>query len=346
MTPTGVVGAGTSSTVRCDLNESAYPPLPAVTAALREVAPTAHRYPEFRPTTLRREIAAHLGAPERCVTLGPGATAVIHAILAEGARHARAAGIAAPRVVTPAPTFDGFPVIADLLGLVLTPTPLHADGRPDLGALAARIGPDTIAAIVCSPHNPTGAVISADELDAFLARVRPGVRVILDQAYVEFCPDPPDIAGLLARHPELVIVRSFSKAYGLAGLRLGYALGRASAIDGIRRHELPFAIGAAAALAAPIALRAQDELLRRVRAMRVERARLAAFLSAIGVETLPSEANFLYAPGPAGLELGAVLRGVGIHGKTCGDHGFRLTVADAATTDHLMAALRFAAACV
>ncbi|AZG44338.1 pyridoxal phosphate-dependent aminotransferase [Gordonia insulae] len=328
---------------RCDLNESAYPPLTAVVDALRAQTGRTNRYPEFLPDRLRAAIADHHRLPRDHVTVGAGATAVALAILADAASRARAAGIQDPRIATPAPTFDGFQLLAGMVGAGLDTTPLTDDGRPDLTALAAEIGPSTAAVIVCSPHNPTGAVVVEAELRRFLRSLRPGLRVILDQAYVEFCDDAPDGAGLLADFPDLVLLRTFSKAYGLASLRVGYAIGRADTLAGPRRHEMPFAVGTAAECAVPISLAAQDELRHRVRAMRAERARLTTMLAAIGCPVLPSHANFVFLPGADGIALGRLLRCVGVLGKECGEHGFRLTVADSATTDYIVAALRVTA---
>ncbi|AFR48949.1 pyridoxal phosphate-dependent aminotransferase [Gordonia sp. KTR9] len=341
-TGAGLEHALTRSTdiVRCDRNESAYPPLPAVVSALRRHSADAHHYPSFRPEHLRTTVAEHIGSEEENITIGAGATAVLSAILQDSAARFRTAGCRTPRIATPAPTFEGFALLADMIGMMLDTTPLLDDGRPDMTALAAAAGSDTAAVIVCSPHNPTGSVVTDDEIRGLLATVDASTPVILDQAYIEYSSTAPDIGTLLTEHPNLIVVRTFSKAHGLAGLRVGYATGSATSIRGARRHEVPFSITAAAEQAASLALAASDELAGRVTAMRRERGRLAAALDDAGHPALPSEANFLYVPGADGIEFGRRLRSAGVVGREFDGHGHRLTVPDRAGTDLVIAAIR------
>ena len=326
--------------IRCDLNESHLPPPPSVAAAIAAASDTVHRYPEFGADTTRRAIAAHIGLDPAQVSVGPGATALAHAILADAVQRARIRGISSPMILTPAPTFDGFALLAGMIGGHLRTTPLDAGGRPDLEALTAAIGPDTAAVIVCSPHNPTGLTVDADALSDLLARIPVSTRVVLDQAYVEYCSSPPDVLDLISRCAHLVVLRTFSKAYGLAGLRAGYAFGGHEAMAGILRRELPFAVSTTAAAAVTAVLGADGEIRDRVGAVRAERTRLAAQLEQLGYPTLAGEANFVYVPGPDGLTLDHLLTRSGIQGKVCGTHGFRLTVGDPMVGDAIEAALR------
>ncbi|WP_374610471.1 histidinol-phosphate transaminase [Gordonia sp. (in: high G+C Gram-positive bacteria)] len=334
---TDLAGVRTDVVVRCDRNESAYPPLPAVVSALRDTAASAHRYPSFRPDGLRATIAEHTGVEAAHISVGAGATAVLSAILQDSAARARARGRTGPRIVTPAPTFEGFALLAEMIGLGIGITPLLDDGRPDVGALAAAAGPDTAAVIVCSPHNPTGSVLSDTEIRDLLMAVDPA---ILDQAYVEYCRNAPDVRTLVDEYPNLIVVRSLSKAHGLAGLRVGYAIGSATSIGGARRHEVPFSITAAAEHAASLALAASDELAGRVTAMRRERDRIADALRDSGHPALPSEANFVFVPGTDGIEFGRRLRAAGVVGREFAEHGHRLTVPDRAGTDRVIEAIR------
>lgn len=337
---TDLAGVRTDVVVRCDRNESAYPPLPAVVSALRDTAASAHRYPSFRPDGLRATIAEHTGVEAAHISVGAGATAVLSAILQDSAARARARGRTGPRIVTPAPTFEGFALLAEMIGLGIDTTPLFDDGRPDVGALAAAAGPDTAAVIVCSPHNPTGSVLSDAEIRDLLTAVDPAIPVILDQAYVEYCRNAPDVRTLVDEYPNLIAVRSLSKAHGLAGLRVGYAIGSATSVGGARRHEVPFSITAGAEHAAPVALAASDELAGRVTAMRRERDRIADALRDSGHPALPSEANFVFVPGPDGIEFGRRLRDAGVVGREFAGHGHPLTVPDRAGTDRLIEAIR------
>lgn len=328
------------NTVCCNLNESSYPPLPAVAAVLHEQVGHVNRYPQFRPDRLRATIAGHLRVSDADVTVGPGATGVALNLLRDSVQSAAARGVHRPRLVTAMPTFDGYPIIAEMLGVAVDAVPLTVDGGLDLDRHLAAIGPDTVAIVLCSPHNPTGAVVGEAALRRFLGRVPQRVRVILDEAYVEYAQRPPDWAGLVSAHPGLVVLRTFSKAYGLAALRVGYAVASSGTIEGARHHELPFAVSPAAMAAVPVALAAADELAARVHAVRTERTRLAGVLASVGAPVLPSEANFVYLPGAVGIEVGRSLAAAGVIGKRCGHHGFRLTVADHAVTTRIGATLR------
>ncbi len=332
--------------MRCDLNESAYPPLPEVAAALHSATACAHRYPDFRPDGARAAIAAHLGVTPEAVVVGAGGTAVVQALLGDAAERRTSTGLAAPRLSTPTPTFDGFAILAAMLGYEYDGTPLHDDGAPDLTALAASVSAATAAIIVCSPHNPTGAVLTEEQLRGLLRSVPAELPVILDEAYVEYCREPVDSVALVNEFSNLVVLRTFSKAYGLAGVRIGYAFAAPAAVAGARRREVPFAVSTAAQQVVPVALAEQSALAQRVSAMRVERERLVSLLREIGCPVLGSEANFVYLPGPVGIEVGRVLRSAGVLGREYAGHGFRLTVADTAVTDYLVDVLRkTAAAC-
>lgn len=330
----------TGAVARCDLNESVYPPLPAVTAALRAQISTANRYPEFLPDTLREVLANHLGMAADQVTVGAGATGVALAVLNACANSARARGITNPRLLTATPTFDGYPIVAGMLGLGVTTVALTPDGGTDLSAMAAALRPDIVAVVLCSPHNPTGSVIDDRELRRFLDLVPEETVVILDEAYREYADELLDVEALIDHYPQLIVLRTFSKAYGLAALRVGYAFGSRRVIAGPRAQELPFAVSPAASAAVPVALAAHGELGDRVRATRTERIRLTMLLEAIGTPVLSSQANFVFLPGRDGLAVGRLLGLSGIVGKPCGEYGFRITVADSATTDRMVATLR------
>ncbi|MGW0035570.1 pyridoxal phosphate-dependent aminotransferase [Gordonia sp. NPDC003376] len=335
--------------IRLDLNESVFGPLPSVTLALVRSAGQAHRYPEFRPEHSRHVIAAHLrtdhlgtGAfeltPEH-ITVGPGGTAVAHSVLAAAVARATRRGVAEPEIVTATPTFEGFALISEALGARLVGIGIDAAGRPDLRTLRAAIGPATAAVIICSPHNPTGVCVDGDELHRLLTDCPDGVRLLLDQAYVEYCVDPPDLCSLLEASSELVVLRTLSKAYGLAAVRVGYAIGHPWAIAETRRFELPFAVSSAAAEVLPVALAARTELAERVAATRAQRDRLVQASTALGWDVLPSQANFVYLPGAQGHAAGRLLAEAGLHGKALENNGFRLTIADAAITDRVLDAL-------
>ncbi|MDY6809060.1 MAG: aminotransferase class I/II-fold pyridoxal phosphate-dependent enzyme [Actinomycetota bacterium] len=334
---------GPHATVRLDLNESAYGPLPSVSAALREGLADVHHYPDFRPDRTRAQIADHLGIAADQVTVGAGATGVALAVFGECRRRARVSGVRSPSLVTSVPTFDGYPILAHSAGLRIDPVGLSDVGGVDLPALRAAVTADTMAVVICTPHNPTGAVLTTDALRTFIEAIPPGVLIVIDEAYVEFCDDPPDVLTLVADHDDVLVLRTFSKAHGLAALRVGYAFGSAPIIESLRGGEIPFAVGSAAIAAVPAALNAHAELAQRVRAMRQERRRLQDMLAAIGCPTLPSQGNFLFVPGDEGVEIGRLLRSCGVLTKEVGRDGIRITVGDADSTDCLIQALRVTA---
>ncbi len=334
---------------RLGLNESAYPPLPAVADALRRWVGQAHRYPEFLPNELRALVAEHVALQGDQVSIGAGATGligqVISAVLSRSGQPVATAGSASaaglsPTMVTSVPTFDGYPILAALAGMEVVSVPLRADGCQDVDALLGAIDSRCRLLALCSPHNPTGTVLTDAELARVLDSVPADVVVILDEAYIEYAEHRPDTAELIDRYPNLVVVRTFSKAYGLAGLRVGYAMGSGSVIEAVRAQEMPFGVGSAAAVAVPVALAARAELAERVRAMRVQRERLRSMLSSIGMTTAPSQANCLLLPGTDGQALGETLRSCGVETRDYGAAGRRITVGDAASVDFVIAALR------
>lgn len=334
-----LAGGASWPRIRLDLNESAYPPLPSVAAALQNEILDSHRYPDFLPDRTRGQIACHLGlVPER-VTVGAGATGVALAALQCAVRRATAAGVAAPALLTSTPTFDGYPILARMVGMRFDAVDLADDGVVDLDRLLAAITPETVVVVICSPHNPTGSVVNEGDLNRFLGAVPPHVITIVDEAYVEFGETTPDLHRLI-RNPRVVVLRTFSKAYGLAALRVGYGIGSTELITDLRAHEVPFAVGRAAMAAVPVALDAELELAQRVRSMRGERDRMVDMLAHMGFRVLPSHANFVFLPGAEGVSVGRMLCGLGVAVKSCGTAGTRITVGDRSSTDQVIRALR------
>ncbi|RPA57292.1 aminotransferase class I/II-fold pyridoxal phosphate-dependent enzyme [Gordonia oryzae] len=330
--------------VRLDLNESAYGPLPTLARALTDAVPSLNRYPEFLPDRTRHAIAGHLGVDDDAVTVGPGATGVLAAALRSALQYGARRGLSNPELLTPIPTFGGYPILADSLGLRLRGVPLGVSGRPDLPTLYEQVGPETVAVAVCSPHNPTGAVVDPRELFGFCAALSDDVTLIIDQAYLEFADTAPDLRTLLQAHPRVIAVRTFSKAHGLAGLRIGYGVGQTRLIDEIRCHEVPFAVGSLAELAVPLALDSYDELAERVRQMRIERTYLVESLHDAGAKPLPSHANFVFLPGVEGIALGEVLTACGIAVTPYRPYGLRITIGDRCDTDRVIRTLQAVAA--
>jgi histidinol-phosphate aminotransferase len=320
------------------LNESPYPPLPSVRKAIRDAAGQAHRYPPFHPHRLARRIAAWCGVDPGAVAVGNGSVGVALQLLQAVIRPG-------DRMVYAWPGFDAYPLLARMAGAEPVPVPLLPDGRQNLTALAEAVDAATRVVVICNPHNPTGSLVTAPELAAFLARVPEHVTVLLDEAYIEFVRHPavPDGLRLPDERPNLLVLRTFSKAYGLAALRVGYGLGDPALVARVRDRQLPYGINAVATAAVEATLEAGDELVTRGDAVVAERERLYHRLTGFGLPVLPSQANFLWlAAGPApGTDHAATdaLGTAGIHARHWPGEGVRLTVGHPADGDAVLSAL-------
>ncbi|MEV7686964.1 histidinol-phosphate transaminase [Streptomyces bungoensis] len=320
---------------RLALNESPYPPLPAVREAMRRAVAQAHRYPQFYPDDLTERIAAWCGVAPEQVVVGSGSVGVALQSL-------RAVVRSGDAMVYAWRSFDAYPLLAEMTGARPVPVPLSPDGRQDLGALLAACDRHTRVVVLCTPHNPTGSMISAEALSAFLRRVPRHVTVLLDEAYVEFARGPglPDAPALLAAHPNLLVLRTFSKAYGLAALRVGYGLGAPELVERIRRQQLPFGINAVATAAVQASLGAGGELRRRVDAVVAERERLGRELAGLGWHVPAGHANsvWLAAPEPVD-EAARALSVAGVQARHYPGEGLRLTVGSRKANDTVLGAL-------
>ncbi|CPR13419.1 histidinol-phosphate aminotransferase [Mycobacterium bohemicum DSM 44277] len=314
------------------LNENPFPPLPAVRSALIRSVYAANRYPEFLPERLRGMIAAHVGVPADWVVPGAGATGLalqtLQALTSPGDTIAMAL-----------PTFDGYPIVARMARLNSLIVPLDGQGHNDLDALADAAA-DARVVVLCRPHNPTGTLEPVAEVLRFLGRVPRDTVVLLDEAYIEFtAPEHRiDLPALLVRFPNVVVIRTFSKAYGLAGLRIGYGVASPDLASRLWAQQLPFGVAITGLLAVAASYGAEDELRQRVRAINAERRHLRMRLSAMGIYTTDSHANFLYLPLGAAPWQGVFADG-GLHVRHYPDGGARITVGNRASTLAVLSAL-------
>lgn len=328
----GARAAVGASAFKLSSNENPYPPLPSVLTAIADAASDMNRYPDMYATELTEAIAANLAVRPECVVAGCGSVAVLGHVLT---------AVCEPgdEVVHAWRSFEAYPIAVQLTGATSVRVPLTADGRHDLPAMAAAVTERTRVVLVCSPNNPTGPAVRAAELDAFLAGVPPHVLVVLDEAYVEFVRDPAAADGLAvhAAHPNVVLLRTFSKAYGLAGLRLGYAVARPRLAAGIRAASTPFGVSSLAQVAGLASLRAQDELLTRVDALVAERAQLWHGLVAAGLPAVESEANFVWlALGDRTTAFAAAAAQAGVIVRPFAGDGVRISVGEPEATDLLL----------
>jgi histidinol-phosphate aminotransferase len=314
------------------LNENPFPPLPAVRAALIRSIDAANRYPEFLPERLRGLIASRIGMPADQVVLGAGATGVVlqvlHALTAPGDVIAMAS-----------PTFDGYPIIAEMTRLTPVTVPLDEHGHNDLDGLADAAANARVV-VLCRPHNPTGTLESTAEVLRFLRRVPRDTVVLLDEAYIEFAAPEHriDACKLTTRFPNVVVVRTFSKAYGLAGLRIGYGLASPELANTLWTQQLPFGIAITSLLAVAASFDAEDQLLQRVQLITAERRYLRMRLGAIGIYTTDAHANFTYLP-PSGRPWREVFADSELRVRFYPDGGARITVGSRAATSAVLSAV-------
>lgn len=274
-------------------NENPFPPLPSVREAVVRAAADLNRYPDMFATELGEALAAKHGVGPDAIVAGCGSVAVLGHVL-------QAFCDAGDEVVYAWRSFEAYPILVRLQGAVPVQVPLDAHGRHDLPAMAGAVTDRTRVVVVCSPNNPTGPAVHHQELVAFLAAVPDHVLVVLDEAYVEFVrhADPVDSAAVLAAYPNVVLLRTFSKAYGLAALRVGYAVAHPELARAIRTASTPFGVNHLAQVAALASLRpdAQAELTARVDDVVAERGRLLASLREQRWSVPDSEANFVWLP--------------------------------------------------
>jgi histidinol-phosphate aminotransferase len=268
-------------------NESPVPPHPKVVEAIQKAAGSMNRYPDPDATLLRRRLAERYETEPGRVAVGNGSCEILlaaaEALLEPGAE-----------VLYAWPSFSMYPYLPALTGAREVRVPLAGGDVHDLDAMAAEVTTATQMLIVCNPNNPTATHIPVAEIGAFCERVPSHVTVVLDEAYVEFqAHDDPDAAlDLLKDFPNLVVLRTFSKCYGLAGLRVGYAIGSSNfraAVDAVRQ---PFSVNALAQAAGAEAVRHSDDVLRRVESTIAARLTVEEGLRGLGLQTSDSHANF------------------------------------------------------
>jgi histidinol-phosphate aminotransferase len=221
-------------TYKLSSNENPYPPLPGVLTAATEAAAQMNRYPDMGSADLLEALSDRFGVPTSDLAVGTGSVALLYHLL-------QASVADGDEVVYAWRSFEAYPIAVQVTGATSVQVPLTHDGRHDLKAMEAAITDRTKVVLVCTPNNPTGPVVRRDELLTFLDAVPSNVLVVLDEAYREFVRDPDVVDGLeLYRdRPNVVVLRTFSKAYGLAGFRVGFAIGRPDAVGAIRKCALP-----------------------------------------------------------------------------------------------------------
>ncbi|MHB9860354.1 histidinol-phosphate transaminase [Streptomyces sp. YIM S03343] len=270
-------------------NENPYPPLPGVMETVAAAAASFNRYPDMACTGLMAELAERFAVPLSHLATGTGSVGVAQQLV-------QATSGPGDEVVYAWRSFEAYPIITRISGATPVQVPLTPGDVHDLDAMADAITDRTRLVFVCNPNNPTGTAVRRADLERFLDRVPRDVLVVLDEAYREFIRDPevPDGVELYRERPNVCVLRTFSKAYGLAGLRVGFAIAHEPVAAALRKTAVPFGVSQLAQDAAIASLRAEDELLGRVGLLVCERTRVAEALGAQGWTVPQSQANFVW----------------------------------------------------
>jgi histidinol-phosphate aminotransferase len=314
------------------VSEPARSPVPGIVAAIAAASLDAHRYPDPGCAGLTRALARRHGVAEDRILVGAGSLALLQALF-------QVAGETGAEVMYAWRSCELYPVLADLAGVRSVRVALSQDVH-DLGAMANRITAATRLVVICNPNNPTGTVVGRDELHAFLGRVPPTCLVAIDEAYAEYVCEPTATSGLELRgaHPNLVVLRTFSKAYELASLRVGYLVGPAGIVTQLRKACLPYAVGGVAQQAALAALGCEDEVLRRVAATIAERVRVRDALLAGGWDVPDGQGSFLWLGlGADAAMFGRLCADAGVAARTFDGEGVRVPIGSARDSNAFLA---------
>ncbi|MCU1478994.1 MAG: histidinol-phosphate transaminase [Subtercola sp.] len=313
-------------------NENPFPPLPGVLAAAQLASETMHRYPNGFAPELSGRLAERNGVEIEQIIVGAGSVALLAQLVI-------AAAGAGDEVIYSWRSFEAYPLLPPMSGAVSVQVPNRADHGHDLPAMAAAITDRTRAIIVCTPNNPTSTIVTKTEFADFMALVPSDLLVILDEAYTEFVTDPEAVKGsdVLGRYPNLVVLRTFSKAYGLAGLRIGYGIGPVSVIDAARSASIPLSVTLHAQLAALASLDVEDELLERVGRIAELRTKIWHGLIEQGWSVPEPQGNFVWlATGDFTNEAAAILVKNGIMARPFHPDGIRVSIGESESVDKLL----------
>ena len=344
--PRYVAGAGVdqSEMFKLSSNETAFPPLPSVLEVIKDAATSVHRYPHLTAAPVAEALGARfdvdgtgpVGASG--IVVSTGSVAVLQQVLSAVAGDG-------DEVVYAWRSFEAYPIAVGVTGATAIPVPLTADARHDLPAMAQAVTERTRAVVVCSPNNPTGPAVHETELRQLLDAVPNDVLVVLDEAYVEFVRDPAvaDGPALMREYPNLVVLRTFSKAYGLANLRVGFAVARPEVADVVRSVSTPFGVSGIAQAAALASLEpdAELDLMSRVNSVVYERDRVTAALANAGWSIPEAQGNFVWLPlTDQALEFAQSAQEAGILVRPFAGSGVRVSIGEPEANDVFIALAR------
>ena len=313
-------------------NESPYGPLPSVAEAITAAVLGVHRYPDNGAEALTVALADRFAVRPEHVAVGCGSVGVLKQLI-------ESVSDAGNEVLYAWRSFEAYPPLSDLAGATSVRVPLRGETH-DLEAMAAAISPRTRLVLVCNPNNPTGTVVTRQELTAFIDGVPGDCLVVLDEAYREYVRDAevPDGMDLYRDRPNVAVLRTFSKAYGLAGLRVGFLIGHRPVAEAVRKTMLTFSVNAVAQVAAIASLAAETELLERVDAVVKERDRVREALLADGWAVPPTEANFVWLRlGEHTMEFAEACDRAGISVRPFAGEGARVSIGTPEANDAFLA---------
>jgi histidinol-phosphate aminotransferase len=325
---------GIAEAIKLASNEVPYGPLPGVPEAVAEAVRSSHRYPDMGVVELRDALAGRLGVTADRIVTGCGSVALAETLV-------KATCLPGDEIVYAWRSFEAYPIIAAGAGATSVRVPNTAGHGHDLAAMADAITDRTRLVIVCNPNNPTGTSVRRAELDRFLVAVPSDVLVVLDEAYRELVTDPevPDGLATYGDRPNVVVLRTMSKAWGLAGLRMGYLVAQPEVAAAIRKVLTPFSTSLVAQAAALAALTQADEVQRRCALVVAERERVTEALRKLSVDVPTSQANFVWLPlGDRAAAFGAACEGRGIIVRPFQPDGVRVTIGTPTENDAFLAA--------
>ncbi|UQA94232.1 histidinol-phosphate transaminase [Streptomyces halobius] len=317
------------ATYKLSSNENPYPPLPGVLDSVVTAAGSFNRYPDMACTGLMAELSEHFSVPLAHLATGTGSVGVAQQLIQSTAGPG-------DEVIYAWRSFEAYPIITQISGAASVRVPLTSGEVHDLDAMLAAVTDRTRLIFVCNPNNPTGTVVRRAELEAFLDRVPRDVLVVLDEAYREFIRDAdvPDGIEIYRDRPNVCVLRTFSKAYGLAGLRVGFAVAREPVAAALRKTAVPFGVSQLAQEAAVASLRSEAALLERVDALVAERARVYEALVGQGWTVPESQANFVWLRlGDRTSDFAAACERAGVVVRPFPGEGVRVTIGERAAMD-------------
>ncbi|MCX4389126.1 histidinol-phosphate transaminase [Micromonospora peucetia] len=330
---------GLSEAIKLASNEVPYGPLPGVVEAVAEAVAGAHRYPDMGVLALREALAERYGVEVERIATGCGSVALAEHLV-------RATCLPGDEFLYAWRSFEAYPIIAATSGATSVRVPNDAGHGHDLAAMAAAVTDRTRLVVVCNPNNPTGTSVRRAELDRFLDAVGEDVLVVIDEAYREFVTDPevPDGLTYLDR-PNVVVLRTLSKAWGLAGLRIGFLVAQPAVAAAVRKVVTPFSSNMAAQAGALAALAQEDEVRRRCALVVAERDRMTEALRKLVPDVPDSQANFVWLPlGDRAVDFGKACEARGVIVRPFAGDGVRVTIGTPAENDAFLAAAEAALA--